>query len=314
MNPDGHALIRRANADGFDLNRSFPVYPSDYEETIFDGEALGDGGRPPEVAHVMRWSAANSFVLSANLHTGALLMNYPYDHEPGIPSGFDAPTPDDLLFEEISLRYSENNLPMFNSPSFADGITNGSEWFSITGGMQDWLYRYLGCFDVTIELSNIKRPSASTLPQFIADNRESMLVYAESVHAGVRGIVTDRGTSAPLFARVTVDGNGQPVFSDPDVGDYHRLLLPGEYRIRVGAPGYITYRAGVEVAEGPPLRVDAPLSDGDVTGNGNVNAADVQAVVNEILQRPGTCDCDVDGEGLAATDVQAVINRALELD
>lgn len=311
MNPDGHADIRRGNADGFDLNRSFPSFGEDYTGTVFDGEGLGDVGRPREVGHVMRWTVANSFVLSANLHTGALLVNYPYDNTPGIASGFDAPSPDDELFEEISLRYSERNPPMFASSLFEDGISNGSDWFSITGGMQDWNYRYAGCAEVTIELSNVKRPSAATLPQLWEDNRESMLAYLASVHMGVRGIVSDRGSGAPVFAEVTIRGNAQPVFSDPDVGDYHRLLLPGRYWVRVNAPGYLEYRGRVTVTEEETARLDAPLSTGDVDGDGDVDAADVQRVIDAVLGRT-VCDCDVDGEGLSATDIQAVVNRALQ--
>ena len=49
----------------------------------------------------MRWTAENSFVLSANFHGGALVVNYPYDQDPGIASGRNAPSPDDALFEAI---------------------------------------------------------------------------------------------------------------------------------------------------------------------------------------------------------------------
>jgi hypothetical protein len=87
MNPDGHEFGVRLNALLFDLNRSFPVYPFDYQTTQFDGEPLHDAWRPPEVRHVMRWSAANSFVLSASFHSGGLGVRYPYDNDVGVDSG-----------------------------------------------------------------------------------------------------------------------------------------------------------------------------------------------------------------------------------
>lgn len=258
MNPDGREMNWRYNAGSQDLNRAFPAYPWDFTGTVLDGGPLGDAGRPPEVQHVMRWAAQHHFVLAANLHTGALVVNYPYDDDG--KGSVDSPTPDDLLLEEISRRYSRTNPPMWASPYFPDGITNGAAWYSVSGGMQDWHYRYLGCLEVTIEQSDIKRPPVGTLPQFWQDNRESMLTFIESAHLGVRGVVTDSVTGEPVYAQVLVQGNAQPVFTHSGVGNYHRLLLPGSYDLTVTAPGYEPFSAtGVEVGEGPAARLDVHL-------------------------------------------------------
>lgn len=263
MNPDGLEVPQRFNANGFDLNRSFPEFPVEYTKTAFDGELLGEAGRPPEVQHIMRWTAQNSFVLSANFHTGALVVNYPYDHEVGIPSGAEALSPDDSLFKNLSLRYSLPNPSMVVStdpPDAENGIVNGSDWFAVADGMQDWNYRYAGCDEVTIELSSIKTPSEASLHSFWADNEESMLSYLEGVHIGVRGIVSDADTGDPVWAKVLVEGNTQPVFTDPDVGDYHRLLLPGTYTIRVFAHWYEPVEIeGVVVGSGSATRIDVAL-------------------------------------------------------
>jgi carboxypeptidase D len=318
MNPDGLEADSRYNAQGFDLNRSFPEYPGDYTGTLYDGEPLGATGRTAEVALVMEWTAANRFVLSANFHTGALVVNYPYDDD-GVPSGTDAPTPDDLLFENVSRRYSFYNPPMWNSPVFDDGITNGVAWYIATGSMQDWNYRYVACNDTTIELSNTKTPSASLLPDYWNDNRESMLNYLEAVHIGVRGVVTDAITGLPLDAKITVQGNAQPVFTDPEAGDYHRMLLPGTYGITVEAAGYDTQTfPNVTVPAGQATRVDVALVpsgavyDADVDGSGSVNASDVQYVINAALGMTVPYDCDVNDDGPTnAIDVQLTVNAAL---
>lgn len=318
MNPDGLELGIRYNAQGFDLNRTFPRWPEDWQGAIFDGAPLDNEGRPPEVSHVMAWTAANSFVLSANFHTGALVVNYPFDDDDK-PSGTDAPTPDDLLFEDISRRYSIHNVPMWNSPSFPDGITNGTAWYSIPGGMQDWNYRYVSCNEVTVELSDELRPNHSELSSLWDDNREAMLSYLEAMHIGVRGIVTDRATGQPLYARVVVEGNSHHVYTDADIGDYYRMLLPGDYTLHYMAHGYRTETVtGIAVAHGPAARVDVELAlitatDADVNDDGVVDALDVQLVINALLGLPVSCDCDVDGGGLSATDLQSVINAALDL-
>lgn len=312
MNPDGYELGIRWNANNADLNRSFPVFPGDFTGTIFSSGLPGTAGREPEVAHVMNWTAENSLALVGNFHTGALVVNYPYDEEPGIASGSDAPTPDDGLMRDLSSAYARLNPPMFNSARFPGGITNGSAWFSIAGGMQDWHYRYTAAIDLTIEVSDVKAPDPALLPALWEDNRAAMFALLAQVHQGARGLVTDRITGAPLYARVLVDENPQPVFTDPDVGDYHRLLQPGAYTLRAEAPGYIPYTADdITVTEGAAARADMTLSTGDVNRDGAVNVADLQLVINAVLGLNTLPDADVDGGGVTATDVQHLVNRVL---
>ena len=313
MNPDGFESVSRFNANGRDLNRSFPIFPNDFTATFFDGEDLGLDGREPEVSAVMAWTVQNSFVLTANYHSGALVMNYPYD-EDGIRPGFDAPTPDDLLFEDISLRYADLNTPMSNSSFFPNGITNGTAWYTLFGGMQDWTYRYTGGMDVTIELSDTKRPAGSTLHSYWRDNEASMLAYMEAVHIGVRGIVSNRKNGDPLWASISVADNAHRVYTDAGVGDYHRLLLPGDYDLTYFAPDYIPYTIeGITVSEGDATRIDVSLSDGDIDEDGLVGATDIQQVINAILDipTPGAGDPDVNGKGVSATDLQAIVSKAL---
>jgi hypothetical protein len=227
MNPDGRSAGTRYNKNGVDLNRNFPSYVLEQagRGNVFNGNPLATAGRERETRLVMEWIAGESFVLSANLHTGAVLVNYPFD-EADVPLHTYAATPDDALFINISTRYAMHNAPMYNSSSFPNGITNGSDWYTIYGGMQDWNYRYVSCNEVTLELSTRKTPLVASLPTLWEQNRESMLHYMESIHMGVRGVVTDACTGEPVYAKVVVNGNAQPVYTDPDVGDYHRMLLP----------------------------------------------------------------------------------------
>jgi hypothetical protein len=130
----------------------------------------------------------------------------------------------------------------------------------IYGGMQDWNYVWMGCNEVTIELCDWHWPPYSWIPGLWDDNRDSMLAYVELCLEGVRGLVTDAVTGEPVAATVRALGIDHDVFTDPDVGDYHRMLLPGTYSLEIKASGYQTKTvSNISVASGPATRVDVAL-------------------------------------------------------
>jgi len=261
MNWDGYSVPGRGNANNIDLNRNFPEWTSTPGGfgNMFDGPAPNTSGKQPETIAMVNWRRTRNFVASANFHGGAQVVNYPWDVSPYVVDSY-AVHPDDAVFREFSKVYANQN-PNLLSGGFAGGITNGADWYEITGGMQDWAVMYTGAFETTIELYNTKFPSQTLLPTLWNNNRESMLQYMEAANWGVRGIVSDIGTGAPLGAKITViapapspaPDPGHPAtqwtFSDADLGDWHRMLLPGIYSLRFEAPGYQTQTiSGVVVA------------------------------------------------------------------
>jgi subtilisin-like proprotein convertase family protein len=257
MNPDGTAMTQRYNAGGIDLNRNFPDQFVDASDTTT--------GRATETARVMEWGWAHATNLSANFHGGALVANYPFDGTATAESIYSL-APDDAMLRSVSRSYADANGPLSLSnsdPSWDRGICNGADWYHVTGGMQDWNYVWRGDHEITLEISNIKWPSGSTLPQFWEDNRESMLRFFERAQEGVRGRIRNATTGAPLKAAVRVSGfnvSGSSTWSDPDLGDYHKLLLPGRYDLEVSATGYASaYLRDVVVPGGPAVRRDVFL-------------------------------------------------------
>jgi hypothetical protein len=161
MNPDGATHQVRYNADGVDLNRAFPDWTtSDNQNTV--------EGRAPELQAVMKFQAAHHFKLSANFHGGAQVVNYPWD---AIPDPF----PLDNFVKEISLDYSKRAPYIHNSTEFKEGITNGYAWYEVKGGMQDWSYHWYNDIQLTVELTNTKWPSYSSVDGTYRNNRDSML-------------------------------------------------------------------------------------------------------------------------------------------
>jgi carboxypeptidase D len=256
MNPDGFVAVSRNNSHNVNLNRNFP--------DPFTSPNNTTAGREPETATVMNWSFGQSFTLAANFHGGALVANYPFDNNESGSSVY-TPSPDDDLFIWISEEYSRHNTPMWNSSIFYHGITNGADWYAISGGMQDWTYRYMGGNEVTLEIGD-KMPPASQIPTYWNNNRESMLAYIETSLIGVRGLVTDAQTGAPLAATVVVTDRDHDSYTDPDIGDYHRMLMPGTYELMFSATGYDPATvSGVVVSTGDATRLDVSLWSTTVT-------------------------------------------------
>jgi hypothetical protein len=180
----------------------------------------------------------NNFVLSANFHGGAEVINYPWDV-------FSRLHPDNSWFVQISRKYADT--AQANSPSsymtyLNNGITNGYAWYPVYGGRQDFFTYYKRGREVTMEISNTKNPSASLLPSFWNYNRLALLGYMENCLYGIRGIVTDLNGN-PVKAKVSIIGydmDSTEVYSDYRSGNYHRMLAPGTYSLTFSAPGFVT--------------------------------------------------------------------------
>jgi hypothetical protein len=192
-------------------------------------------------------------VMGANYHGGTLVLNYPWDAvaAPGeeiIP----AYAPDEDLYYAFGYGYTSRNPEMFASTSFEDGLTRGWEWYQIYGGMQDWAYVYRGEHHVTIEVSILGSPKYELMDDYWESNREAMLWWMSQVVTGFRGRVLDARDGAPLEAVVSVDGMELPNYArtDPAVGDYHRVILAGDYTLRAAAAGYLEQSAPVSVLTG----------------------------------------------------------------
>jgi len=239
-NPDGYVNGTRWNAHGQNLNRDFPDRITD----PIDDPA----GREPETQAFMYFGYDHRFSMGANYHGGAQVVNYPWDAVESPPDY----APDDQLFFDYSVGYSSRN-PMIWNGGFPNGVTRGWEWYYIYGGMQDWAYLWRNEFHVTIEVSNNKMPPYEQMDTYWANNQAAMLWWMERALTGLGGRVLDARDSAPLDAVVRVlEYIDQPntVRTDPQVGDYHRVIGEGSYTLQASASGYLTQTAAVSVISG----------------------------------------------------------------
>ncbi len=214
----------------------------------------------PETVAMMAFAEDHSVVLSANLHGGAEVVNYPWD------SSSRRHADDEWLYH-VSREYAD--LAHAASPGgyltdLDDGVTNGWDWYTVFGGRQDYTTYFHGGRELTLELSAVKLLDSSQLDAHWQYNRASLLAWVGRSLTGVRGRVVD-ADGRPLAATVEVVGHDRAVdrswvTTDPDVGDFHRLLLPGAYTVRFTAPGHHQLEvAGVAVTAGDATRLDVVL-------------------------------------------------------
>ncbi len=219
MNPDGSLLRQRANAKGFDLNRSFP----DFSTTDNQDRAAG---RPPEVQAIMAWQSQHNFSLSANYHGGSIVVNYPWDT-------ISDPHPLDNLVKTISLEYASKVPDMANSGEFNGGVTNGYAWYEVNGGMQDWSYYWHNDLQLTIEVSTTKWPAYGDIPGFYATNRDPMIQLLSRVHQGagfsLQGM--PQATGKVEVNQVLDNGTEKSLGSFGFThGEFYKVLEAGTYR------------------------------------------------------------------------------------
>lgn len=246
MNPDGFEISKEGNCEGgmgrynsrgFDLNRNFPDYFKQNNKKI-----------QPETEAVKQWISKIQFVLSGSFHGGALVASYPFDNTPNtlFQSYRSQPSisPDNDVFEHLSMVYSKSHTTMHRGescsrtqPGFTNGITNGAEWYPLTGGMQDFNYIWNGCMEITFEISCCKYPPANELEKFWEENRVALVNYLAEAHRGVKGFVIDEFGNPIERASVIVKGRDIK-FSTTKYGEFWRILLPGNYRLEVSAEGY----------------------------------------------------------------------------
>lgn len=237
-NPDGTYAggnntvngARRYNANFVDLNRNYPD-PEDGPHP--DGYSWQE-----ETVAFMAFAEERDFVMSANFHGGAEVINYPWDTWSKLHADND-------WYYMISREYADTvhaNSPSGYMTDYDNGIINGYQWYSISGGRQDYMNYFQQCREVTMEISNTKLLPASKLTNLWNYNYRSLLNYIEQVSYGIKGAISDTISGEPIAAQVFINGHdidSSMVFSAAGLGDYYRPLKAGTYTITYSAEGYI---------------------------------------------------------------------------
>ncbi len=282
-NPDGTYYggdndisgAQRYLSNGVDPNRNFPNPNGNHP----DGNAWAQ-----ETQDMMAFADAHNFVMSANTHSGAEVVNYPWD-----------------TWTSSQNLHADDNWWQFVSHEFADtvfahssggyltgvssnGIIEGGDWYIVEGSRQDYMQYFKNCREFTVELSNVKLLDAAELPAHWDYTYKSFLGYIEESLYGIRGIVTDSCTGQPIKAKVEIVGHdidNSFVYSAFPVGDYHRPIYAGTYNVTFSAPGY------------QPTTINNITVTNQGTIVQNVQLSPVSPIANFVAQATSSCTGEI---------------------
>ncbi len=303
-NPDGtyrtnNSTIQsptRFNSNNIDLNRNYPCpRPGVTIQTPIQ----------PETQAMMNFTDTMSFVLSANIHGGIELVNYPWDAWKSSENRHA----DHDWFYLVSREYADTarfyspttymNPSSWQCASCINGVTHGADWYYVYGSRQDFMNYFRRVREVTLELSNTKLLPSAHLPAHWNYNFRSLLNYLYQATFGIHGTVRDINTLQPINAKIEIlgyDKDNTQVYSYLPMGLFHRPILAGTYSLRVTAKGYpekiihgVTVQnrqtLNLDIRLGSPTSI-AELNSG-VSLNVHPNPVNHFSVANVYLQQAG---------------------------
>ena len=178
-NPDGtyhggnNTVVNawRYNSNRVDLNRN---YPDPFGTDPFDPQQA-------ENTAMINYVSNHNFRVSANLHGGAEVMNYPWDSF----TSYERPHPNREWWIAVCKRFIDTSRTYSNShfrDTYTNGYTAGGDWYVIPNGRQDYMNFYHECLEMTMEISSNKTLSSNQLPEYWRFLQHSLVNYIEEIH------------------------------------------------------------------------------------------------------------------------------------
>ena len=241
----------RYNHNWEDLNRVFPEIDPPVSKDSYE----------PEVEAMMQFMEAHNFTLAANLHGGAEVFNYPWDTW----ASWQHSHADADWWEYVGHNFADT-CHLYSASYMTEennGVTEGGDWYVITGSMQDYHNWYLGTRHVTIEVCEDKVLSSNQLPNYWGYTFHSFLNFIAEADNGIHGTVTDSLTGEPLQAQIFIanhDFDHSYVETTLPHGFYHRPIKAGQYTVTYSAEGYLPKTIVTTIADGEKMVQNVQLS------------------------------------------------------
>jgi hypothetical protein len=193
----------RYNANNVDLNRNYPdPFGTDPLEPL-----------QPENEAMINYVSQHSFRLSANLHGGSEVMNFPWDSY----TSFEQLNEHHEWWKQVCKRFVDT-CRLVDNQRFRD-VTNsgyivGGDWYVISNGRQDYFNYYHNMREMTMELSSSKTLSTTRLNHYWQCQSHALINYIKEIHnledtstvGIVAPVVNMRVYPNPTTGSVTIEG------------------------------------------------------------------------------------------------------------
>ncbi len=218
-NPDGYITNSRYNGNNVDLNRNWGW---------MWGDEINQGASPfsePENRAVLEHIWHQPFVTFVSYHSGTTFISHPWSY----CYSYQNTIPELNLIQFLSARY--DRWTRYTYGQGADSM------YPINGSTKDFDYGY-GMMGWSIEVHIQKTPPASEIEPTFNLNLPAILELIHHAGKGIHGTVTDAITGEPVHCQIWVSPANWLSYNHPELGDFHRFYLPGNYSLTFRAPGY----------------------------------------------------------------------------
>lgn len=178
-NPDGTyrggdntvARATRYNYNFVDLNRN---YPDPFGTAPLDTLQI-------ENQAMINYVSQHNFLLSASIHGGSEVMNYPWDSF----TSLQCLNEHSEWWQQVSKQFVDT-CRLVDNYRFRDvcpeGYINGGDWYVISNGRQDYFNYYHNLREITIEISINKILPTNRLNSYWASTSHSLINFINEIH------------------------------------------------------------------------------------------------------------------------------------
>jgi len=241
INPDGNyddpSYGRsRYNDNGVDLNRN-NGFMWDPDESN-PGSALHSEPETQILAEV--WSRNQPYSAAISGHSGTVVVSLPWSYHTDSPPDWDE-------FDYLGELYCQ----ICEDPLMDTWYQGSIGMYQMSGSTKDEYYGSYGAASWSMEITYTKECSWNTSASVMVEHEPSLMWLINEIDRGVHGTVTDVDTGDPLAATIFIDGQYY-TFTDPEVGDFHKYLLEGNYTLTAQAAGYYPFTPSFSISCSAP--------------------------------------------------------------